>query len=347
MFTRARIKLTVLYSLLFFLFFALLSTGIYLWMENALGEGYFGQVQQAEQIQSGPGHVGFDNEKEGAVVAIAGDVALRQLRSTLLLFNGLNLLIIPLFSWLLTKRTLAPVQESYQKQKQFVSDASHELKTPLAVVQGEIEVALKHIRTPIAYQKTMRSVHEEVGRLASLVDNLLILARADKTKRISFQSDVDITDVLNTVRSELAPRIQEKKLRIKLNTSDESAIVRGDHDMLHQLFYNIVDNAIKYTPEQGKIIIKIERLNYSVICRITDTGMGIPQQEQTKIFDRFYRADISRSHTKGYGLGLSISKMIAEQHKGMITVESLGNQKGSTFIISLPLYDQHLKKFAS
>ena len=338
MFTHARIKLTILYSLLFLSFFAILSTGIYVWMERSLGEGYFGQVQQAEQAQSGPGQVELDNERESQVVAIAGDVALRQLKNTLFAINSLCLFIIPMLAWFLTKRTLSPVQESYIKQKQFVSDASHELKTPLSVIQGELEVILKRTRTPTAYQKAIRSAREEITRLNGLVESLLLLARADTSNNLDVLARVDLTDVVNSVRSELAAKIKHKKIRICLNTGDYSIVIPGNITMIHQLFYNIIDNAVKYTPPGGNITIQLTRRDNSALCRITDSGIGVPLEDQEKIFDRFYRVDASRSHTKGYGLGLSIAKTIVEKHKGTISVTSSGEKKGSTFIVALPLH---------
>ena len=269
------------------------------------------------------------------IVTIAGDVALDQLRNILLVLNGGFLIIIPIVSWFLARRTLRPIEFIHEQQKQFVSDASHELKTPLAIMYGEMEVILKKSRTQKDYLQTILSNKEEVGRLSKLVENLLFLAGNEQKKYVFQTTSVDITDVVNTVRSQLKQRIKEKELTVKFEPAKENAVIQGEEGLLQQLFFNLLDNAVKYTPKKGTIIVRLFVQKQFIEVRIVDTGIGISQHDQEKIIDRFYRVDMSRSETKGYGLGLSVAKTIVEKHNGEIALTSQEGE-GTTVIVTLP-----------
>ncbi len=175
MFKQAQIKLTLLYSLLFLALFWVFSFGLYFWMNNSFGEGYISQVKQRQGRQEEE----FDPRSRD-VVTIAGDVALDQLLRILLGLNAGLLLIIPIVSWFLAKRTLIPLQKIHEQQKQFVSDASHEMRTPLSIITGEIEVILDKNRSAEDYKKTLESTKEETNRLSKLAESLLFLAQADR-----------------------------------------------------------------------------------------------------------------------------------------------------------------------
>ena len=333
MFKKAQITLTLFYSLLFLLLFWLFSFGIYFWMDKSFGEGYISRVKQVQQAQTGQYEGGYEDKT--AIVTIAGDVALDQLRNILLVLNGGLLLIIPIVSWFLARCTLDPIEFIHEQQKQFVSDASHELKTPLAIMYGEMEVVLKKDRTRKDYVQTILSNKEEVRRLSKLVENLLFLARNDQNNYVFPTKPVDITDVINTVRSQLKQRINEKELTVRFEPAREDIIVQGEEGLLHQLFFNLLDNAVKYTPTKGTITVRLIVKKQDVEIHITDTGIGIPQHDQEMIFHRFYRADMSRTEPKGYGLGLSISKTIVEKHGGDIKITSR-EEKGTTVVVILP-----------
>ncbi len=333
MFKQAQIKLTIFYSVLFLLLFWLFSFGIYLWMESSFGEGYISQVIHRQQAGQNVGE--FDNTKT-AIVTVAGDVALDQLKNILLTFNGGLLIIIAIIAWFWAKRTLLPVQKMYEQQKQFISDASHEMRTPLSIMSGEIEVTLTKNRNIHEYKQTLTSNKEELNRLTSLVENLLFLAREDQSKKNVQMKRIDITDVVSNVLASFKSKITEKKLKIGLKPPGESITILGTDTTMYQLFANLIENAVKYTPNNGAVKIFISKKDERVVIQIKDTGIGINEKNQAKIFNRFYRVDASRSETKGYGLGLAICKAIVQYYKGKLTVHSVLG-KGSTFTVELPL----------
>lgn len=330
MYRRVRLKLTLIYTFLFFLIIWFLSLGLFFWMSQSFGQGYITQVKQLHgQVEPEP----FENHVR--VVTIAGGVALNQLKYILLIFNGMLLLIIPIGGWFLTSKTLSPMEKSSEQQRQFISDASHELRTPLSIVSGEMQVALKKTREPKEYKQIIKSSKEEIDRLTTLVENLLYLARSDHDNlKIRFQA-VDITDLLNSILVDLNPKIKNKSLHLSFEPPVNNLMVSGHPAMLRTLFTNVVDNAIKYTPNSGKIRIKITHPDKQMAVEIKDSGIGIDLKSRDKIFDRFYRADTSRSRTRGFGLGLSLVKSIAQWHKGEIKVKSEPG-KGTSFMVYLP-----------
>lgn len=339
MYRIVRLKLTLLYSALFFIIFWSLSFGLYSMVSNSLGESYLTQVRQRhlhpENLPFPPENIPF--EQHAIIVNIAGTVALEHLQQVLLLLNTGLLLIVPLASWFLTGKTLEPLQKNHEQQRQFVSDASHELRTPLSIISGEMEVALTKARSPLEYKNVLRSGKEEIDRLTTLVENLLYLARSDDQKiKLNLQA-VDITDLLSSLIAEFKTRIKEKKINIDFQPPKMSLTTNGQTTMLQTLFRNLLDNAIKYSIEGGHVWIKIAKAANFISVEIKDDGTGIPYQDKEKIFERFYRVDTSRSETKGFGLGLSLVKSIVEYHQGKIMVKSIPG-KGSTFTVFLPVF---------
>lgn len=331
MFKKAEIKLTIYYSVLFVFLFWVFSSGLYIWMNNSFGEGYISKVEH-RQGQEDTDVI----SKDSKVVTIAGDVAMDQLLNTLIILNVGLLFIIPLISSFLAKKTLLPVRVAHEKQKQFVSDASHEMRTPLAIISGEIDVTLTKKRTAEDYRKTLVSTREEIKRLSNLVENLLFLAKDDQQGiRLSFQT-IDVTDLINKVKQSLQSKSSKKKITISLHVAEsmDSPMVTGHEILLRQLFYNLIDNAITYTPTNGKITISLSELKNTIVIAIADTGVGIAKEELDKITSRFYRTDASRSETKGYGLGLAIVKSIVKRHHGKLLINS-EKDKGSTFTVIL------------
>jgi signal transduction histidine kinase len=332
-FKEAKVKLTIFYSILFLVLFWVFSFGLYFWISNSFGENYISQVQEQKQVGQFEGE--FDDKNEEMLLNIAGEVAITKLRNMLLILNGGFLIIIPAIAWVLTRRTLTPVQQIHEQQKQFVSDVSHELRTPLSIMSGEIEIALRKSRKTNEYVQVLTSSKQELGHLISLVENLLFLARQDQKAIILLSEKVDLTDILNNVISTLKEKIIKKKIALKFYPADESITIAGQASMLRQLFFNIIDNAIIYTPENGKIDIALSTNTNHAIIKVKDTGIGITPQEQKKVFERFYRVDSSRSQIKGYGLGLAICQSIATLHKGHIDITSKP-EKGTTVSIYLP-----------
>jgi len=333
MFKQTQLKLTIFYSLLFLFLFWVFSLGIYLWMERSFGESYISQVRQ-RQVQQGQNEGEFDDRK-AVIVTIAGDVALDRLLNILITVNSISLFVIPTISWYLAKKSLASIQIAHEKQKQFVSDASHELRTPISIMTGEIDVTLKKARSVVDYQHILKSNKEELTRLTSLVENLLFLAQEDQNNPTALSDSVDLTDLLSTLIVQLKPIYIKKHLTVHFQPAEENVVIKGNTQLLRQLFFNLLDNAIQYTNKGGIWVTLTHEGKYAKVG-IKDTGIGISQEHQSRLFDRFYRVDTARSKTKGYGLGLSICQAIVKRHNGTITVTS-SPHKGSTFIVLLPL----------
>ena len=231
---------------------------------------------------------------------------------------------------------ISRLERSVSQLKQFSTDASHDLKTPLTVIRGEIDIALRKKRTPGQYQQTLISVHEEARKLETVIDNLLFLSRIDtRDHRLLFQG-VRLDEILLEVFEKTGRLAGEKRIAYVI-TNAESVSVPGDAVLLNRLVLNLLDNAIKYTPEGQKIEISLEIEEKRALLTIRDTGIGIPGESLPFIFDRLYRVDKSRSQkTGGSGLGLSIVKKIADIHDAEVTVKSKLN-KGTTVRVYFPI----------
>ncbi len=228
------------------------------------------------------------------------------------------------------------LHNSFAQTRQFSSDASHELRTPLTIIRGEIELALRNEKTPEEYRTILSSTLEEILRLKSIIDNLLTLGKADYGVYDMKLEEVHLDSLIKDLYDDSEMLAETKHIKVELKKTEPVTIV-GDKGRLRQLFLNIVDNAIKYTPDGGHVAISVERHNGSALVEVEDSGIGIPKQDLDKIFDRFYRVDKARSREMGgTGLGLSIAKWIVELHRGTISVESEMN-KGSKFTVRLPI----------
>jgi signal transduction histidine kinase len=231
------------------------------------------------------------------------------LKTLLLVLNGGLLPVIPLTAWFLTHRTLRPVRAIHERQQQFASDVSHELRTPLSILSGEIEIALNKDRTRENYQQTLKSAKEETDRLGRLVENLLLLTRMEQGKQAQEAEAIDITDLINQVIGLVQQQSKEKHVAVLVTPAEESVVVAGQESLLRQLFLNILDNAIKYTPENGKIAIGLSQDTYYGIVKITDTGVGMAPEHQERIFDRFYRIRVYSAVGKGTTFSLYLPRV--------------------------------------
>jgi heavy metal sensor kinase len=233
-------------------------------------------------------------------------------------------------------RMLDRIDATLERQRRFTADASHELRTPLAALSAEIELALERPRTLDEYQQTLRSVADDTARLNGLVRELLTLARVDAGQEILALESVSLDDLGEGVIETLAPLAEQRGVALSCDTAEQVEIV-GDQTRLTQLFVNLVDNALKYTPAGGKVTLAIRREGSSAIIDVRDTGRGIPDRDVPHVFERFYRVDTGRARSEGgTGLGLAICEWIARAHGGEITVRS-AEGKGSTFTVRLPL----------
>lgn len=217
--------------------------------------------------------------------------------------------------------------------QEFSADVSHELKTPLAIIRGEIDLALRKQRSTEALLETLRVIEEEVHGLIRLVDDLLLLMRSDSNQLRFEKKRVSLHEILGYVAKRFQERLAGKKLSLVLE-GDEDAEIEGDEVYLKRLFSNLVDNAIKFTPEGGGIRMSIQSLKNRAEVRIHDSGIGIDPAMMEKVFSRFYRADQARAH-EGSGLGLAIAKAICDAHHGQLRLES-SPQTGTTAVVSLP-----------
>jgi len=238
-------------------------------------------------------------------------------------------------SYLLARKTLKPLEESHERQSRFVSDASHELRSPLAAMQAEIEVTLrdKNLDKKEALA-VLASNKEEVEKMSLLVSGLLELAK-DRYEKIEIQ-ELSLGKLVGSSLKTMAKPIKVKSLKITNNIASELK-VNGNATLLTQLFTILLDNAVKYSPEGGEIELKATSSAKDISLTIIDQGVGISNEDLHHIFDRFYRADTSRTknQTDGYGLGLSIAEKIVTIHGGKIkAVSEVG--KGSIFTIFLP-----------
>jgi two-component system sensor histidine kinase CiaH len=331
MFHTARLKLTILYSFIFLVLFWSLSFGIYFWMNK-----YFGDtgIDKYIHIQNEQFFRGNREERHEP----PSDMILDELRDTIIIIDVLLLFIVPSLAWVLTGKTLKPVQQSYEREKRFLADASHDLRTPLSILSGELELALKKDTTKEEYKKIIKSNKEEVNGLIALVENMLFLSREDVEYKTSQREQVDLTDILIERVVIFQKAAKQKGILLQFKLPKQSIIINGNAQLLKRLFTNLLDNAMKYTSAKGKISITLTLRKDKAMIKIIDSGVGIPQEYQEKIFERFFQVDISRSQ-KGYGLGLSIAKQIVAFHQGDIHLTSkIGN--GTSITVAFPLSKQ-------
>ncbi|SDU21691.1 sensor histidine kinase [Desulfobacula phenolica] len=229
------------------------------------------------------------------------------------------------------------LEKSFEEIKHFTSDVSHELRNPLFALKGEIEVTLSQKRSVSEYQDSMQFCLEKINTLIKMVNDLFLITRFDSKKiQLDFE-DINICDLIKDLYDFFLPITLEKKTNLNISQCDE-IILTADRIQISQLINNLLDNAVKFTPENGMIDISLVQINDNEIelC-ICDNGKGIPQDKLKKIFDRFYQVDPSRTDSqKGTGLGLHICKRIVHAHNGSIRVNS-NTEQGVSFIIRMPI----------
>jgi heavy metal sensor kinase len=231
--------------------------------------------------------------------------------------------------------TLARLESSFEQMKQFSMNVAHELKTPLTIMRGEAELALGNERVPEEYARLLTMVLEETGRMAHIVDDLLTLAKAEAGQIVLERSEVGIQMLVQDLYDDAVTLAVPKNLSVLLDVN-EPARVMGNTSRPRQLFRILLSNAVQYTDQGGTIRISNRILGGEIHVTIQDTGIGIPEESLTRIFERFYRVDQARTRAKGgSGLGLPLAQWIVRSHFGHISVESkLGT--GSTFTVFLP-----------
>lgn len=267
------------------------------------------------------------------------DSRLSSLKFVIGLGLPITVLLVGVSSWWLAGLAMRPIDQSYQQMKEFTSDAAHELRTPVAAIRAAVESVLRipHLSEPEA-RDTLNNVASQNHRLAEMIEGLLLLSRLEQPKILT----QPIHCCLNDLVSDLVEEFTDMAFAAKVTLTSEMRVrkplyVVGDENQLYRLVSNLITNAIKYTPSGGQITVVLDRSNGHALIEVRDTGIGITQEEQKRIFERFYRVSCDRSrNTGGLGLGLAIASSIVQVHKGSLQVRSqLGH--GSTFIVRLPL----------
>jgi len=335
MFASARIRLTFWYLLVIVMIASSLSAVIYVRVSSVLQQEYI-RIEQRLQLEwPGEGlqsHSGFGRritlqDLENAQSQIAGQ---------LMLINLIIIIIFAVAGYFFSGKTLKPIEEIHEAQKRFIGDAAHELKTPITALKTSLEVNLMDNKLDRQTRKILEENLEDVTSLESLSQSLLRLAKVSDQNL--HKVPVDLKKVTVRGMEYLEAVAQTKDITIQLHRSRSKLDVLGDEGALFDLILILLDNAIKYSPEQSVVELRLTKQKNQAVVQVIDFGSGIAESDLPHIFERFYRADQSRTsqQDRGYGLGLSVAQKIVQQHNGNLSVESaLGN--GSSFTVTLPL----------
>ena len=331
MFKSATVKLTAWYLLLLMLLSVVFSSAIY-HLASVEIHNRLDHFQMTMQRSQGPKPL--FNEPGGRFDVITTneqEAASSNLALSLVYVNLFVLFAGGFLSYYLARRHLRPIEKTHEAQSRFTSDASHELRTPLAVMRTEIEVAIKDKdATNEELREVLQSNLEEVKKLTKLSEMLLDLSRMDNAK-------LDMKPVkLNELANEIANSFRLPSNRITVKT-DREVIARGNEVALGDAMRVLIDNALQYSPDSSIVTVAVSKSSDVAKFEVTNFGSGIDQEKLPHIFERFYRADSSRTNgpTKGYGLGLALAKKIIDLHNGTISAESVPD-KQTKFTITLP-----------
>lgn len=331
MFQKARLKLTAWYLLIIMLISISFSVAIYGVIAQELNR--VEKVQRLRQARLFP--VGQRVPRSVIDPEVLKESENR-LGVILILINLVILGVAGGAGYFLAGRTLKPIKNMVDEQSRFITDASHELRTPLTSLKSEIEVNLRDEDLNLAQaRKLLESNLEEVNNLQYLSDNLIKLTRYQKGSRESFE-EVNLSEIAEEAIKKIANLAKGENITIKEQI--KNLVVQGNKQSLTELFVIILDNAIKYSPKGKIIILSSKKTDGSAEISFKDQGMGIDEKDIPYLFNRFFRADKSRTKYEvgGYGLGLSIAKQIVEKHGGSVGVLSQPG-KGTTFTVHLPI----------
>lgn len=329
MFHSARIKLAAWYLLIIMLISVCFSVAMYQILTS--------ELDRVEQIQRSRIEHGLFDRSSIPFFDPALIIEAKERLKLFLFVIDLGILgSSTLAGYFLAGRTLKPIAQMVDEQNRFIGDASHELRTPLTSLKTEIEVNLRDKNLSITEaKKLLVSNLEEVDHLQILSDNLIKFTQYQKGEKGLIVSDVSLLSIAEEATKRVMVNAKAKKISIENNIKD--IIIKGNKQTLTELFIIFLDNSIKYSPQKSKVSLSSEKTDGHVLIHIKDEGIGIEKDEIPHLFDRFYRADKSRTKTyiQGYGLGLAIAKQIVDRHNGSISVKSKINE-GSVFTIKIP-----------
>lgn len=260
-----------------------------------------------------------------------------RLQTAITIADAIVLVTAAGMSYILAGKTLRPIKDALESQKRFSADASHELRTPLAIMKNEIEVTSRNTKAEVVdYRNVATSTLEEIDRMSNVVENLLSLSRNQSATSKLDQSPIELWGLVTHVADKMQFIAAQKNIAITLVQSPE-AIIIGDKLALERMCMNLIQNAIQYTPNNGRITIGMESHTKQVELRIADSGIGIAENDLSRIFEPFYKADDARAQNgSGAGLGLSIVKVIVDNHHAAIQATStLGT--GTTIAVIFPI----------
>jgi signal transduction histidine kinase len=341
MFRHARLKLTIWYVLIVMLISTSFSFAIYGLMEREVNRFAFAQRSRIERQLQFAGYVIGRDPLPPEIVQLLNVEAFQNetLSHILLSLLGLNIFILffsGILSYLMAGKTFQPIENMLEEQNRFISDASHELKTPLTAIRTTFEVALRNNELKLAEAKELIQENlTEIENLQSLSEALLKLTSYQKQHLIKNFQTVQLDEVIQSAVKKVMP--VAKKKHISIQSTLTPALVAGISQQLSELLVILLDNAIKYSPKNSEVSLMMRTTAKQVFVQVKDQGIGIPAENIPHIFNRFYRADTSRTKTNasGYGLGLAIAHKIVELHNGRIEVQSTVH-KGSSFTFSIP-----------
>ncbi len=236
----------------------------------------------------------------------------------------------------LTRQAMRPIEQSFAQLQRFTADASHELRSPLMAIRANAEVALKY---PEAIRSGDRdkftAIQSAATQMTALTEDLLLLARLDQTQILQMEA-ITLASLIEPLLTLYQTQADSKAIQLAVKLHDGDAVVNGDRIQLTRLLTNLLDNALRYTPEQGQILIQTEVKGEHIQIRVQDNGIGLTPEQQAQVFERFWQADQARTYqSKGAGLGLAIAQAIAHSHNGSLSVTSQLNQ-GACFTLKLP-----------
>jgi two-component system sensor histidine kinase CiaH len=336
MFESARLKLTAWYLLIIMFISILFSVAFYdtatSELERVINRMQFRQEFPNTDIPEMPLSL------HGPTIFILQDLekSRYKLLMNLLFINGSIFIFAGAAGYFLAGRTLRPIKLMIDEQNQFISSASHELRTPIATMRAEMEGSLLEKHLSDAQSRILiTSSLEELDELQELSNNLLRIAQVHGMHDEQIKEEVSLAACIAAARKKVLPLAKKKEITIKTNISD--AKIMGEKGRLIEVFVILFDNAIKYSQNKSKITVSSKLSRNTISIYVADEGMGIATKDLAYIFDRFYRADKSRSED-GYGLGLAIAKRIIEAHNGTISVAS-EEKTGTTFAMTFPQFN--------